>query len=539
MDSPTKLEPWPTAIGDAVKPQPMVVERTRDWREVTSRFVGATLADQYRILEVIGEGGMGVVFRARQLNVNRDVAVKVLHRRLASDHRAVAQFENEAKIISQLRHPNTLRLYDCLRTPDGEFLIVTELLTGAPLAKILASKGRLATDLACRIIDGVLGSLAEAHAAGIVHRDLKPENVFIDRVRTEDIVKVLDFGIARITEGVECLTLPGRINGTPIYMAPEQIRGERADHRTDLYALGIMFYEMLAGTPPFTEESIPKLLEQHLDLAPEPLRSKAPKLGVTAELERLILQLLEKDRAKRPQSVDELRLRLSRVTGLTAPQSALFSQSGPDRAISSDLTPQEGVSSTAPRILERGDSGVEFDETVFDPRIVGTSAASTPRPSLMESRTTPATGDESRWSLPLVRPVPTTRESDRTEVRKPLGRPLQGRVAMRPLIAGMLLALGVALALFRAMSRETPNAFIVSPVRPTEIADEPAPATLETAEPADKPPSTSPAPREKNDRRRRAPGTAHAPRAGSKAPPKDENGRKKAPWSKPFDIRIP
>lgn len=287
-------------------------------------FLGQTLADQYRLLEIIGAGGFGVVFRARQLKVERDVAVKILHPQMATDAVAVQRFENEARIVSQLRHPNTLRLHDTGRAPNGLLFIVTELLSGRPLSDVLASSGRLPLDRSVFIIDAICGSLAEAHAAGIVHRDLKPENVYIDRVGSDDVVKVLDFGIAKILECDARITRPGSLSGTPHYMSPELASGGTVDGRADVYALGIMLYQMLSGELPFPGTSLVEVLKGHLFEPPPSLSVKHPELLVPVELDALIQRMLEKSPDQRPRSVDEVRRHVSRITGLRGGSHALL-----------------------------------------------------------------------------------------------------------------------------------------------------------------------------------------------------------------------
>jgi serine/threonine-protein kinase len=274
-------------------------------------MLGAMLAGQYRVVSLIGVGGMGVVYRARQLTVDRDVAIKIIRKDLAHDAGVIRRFENESKIISRLRHPNTLRLYDCRTTADGEVFIVTELLSGRPLSAVLEEGERLPADRAVRILDAVCGSLSEAHAAGIVHRDLKPQNIFIDRVGNEDVVKVLDFGIAKLAGGGSAMTGSGGLIGTPLYMSPEQAKGDPVDQRSDIYSLGVVTYHMLAGAPPFVGETPVAVLYKHLEAVPPRFES----VGVPPGLDALMRSMLEKSPSARPQSIDAVRAALGTISG--------------------------------------------------------------------------------------------------------------------------------------------------------------------------------------------------------------------------------
>jgi serine/threonine protein kinase len=290
--------------------------------EATSRlagsgFIGRVIANDYQIEELIGEGSMGVVFRARQKSVDREVAIKFLRRDLVRDELVARRFENEAKLISKLRHPNTITLYAFHRTPEGELLLVTELLRGKPLSKLLRAEKQLPIDRAIAIAIQVARSLAEAHAADIVHRDIKPSNIFLDRVGNEDVVKVLDFGLARAAQsGTTYQTRVGTVLGTPRYMAPEQARGIRADQRADIYALGILIFRMITGRAPFTAPSTDDLLKKHIHEPPPRVSEKSPGLEIPPELDALVDSMLAKSPADRPQSAEEVANKLGQIIAL-------------------------------------------------------------------------------------------------------------------------------------------------------------------------------------------------------------------------------
>ncbi|MEZ4462182.1 MAG: tetratricopeptide repeat protein [bacterium] len=245
---------------------------------------GDMVAGRFRILELLGSGGFGTVYRALQENVGREVALKFLTPGVAKDPVNVERFRREAYHVSQLRHPNTITLYDYGQTEEGLIYMVMELLEGTSLADTVQEKGALAWPRAAHVFIQVLKSLSEAHQRGLVHRDLKPENIFLCELFGEqDYVKVLDFGVAKMTmaeDGLESsedkLTKAGRIFGTPMYMAPEQACAEPITPATDVYALGLLMFEMLTGLPPVTGRN-------RMDVIHKQIRDPVPEL--TRELE--------------------------------------------------------------------------------------------------------------------------------------------------------------------------------------------------------------------------------------------------------------
>ena len=212
-------------------------------------LIGAVLDQRYRIESEIGAGGFGTVYSARQLKFDREVAIKILNADAASTPEHVRRFETEARVVAQLRHPATLTLLDFGQTDEGRFYAVTERLHGKPLDDLLA-RGPLESARVLRLLRQICDSLVEAHDQKIIHRDLKPSNIFIQTIGDQEIVKVLDFGIAKLLKQPG-ITSTGETCGTPVYMSPEQARGEALDARSDLYSLGVMAYECLAGQPPF------------------------------------------------------------------------------------------------------------------------------------------------------------------------------------------------------------------------------------------------------------------------------------------------
>jgi serine/threonine protein kinase len=276
-----------------------------------------TKVGQYRILEQIGSGGMGRIYRGEHALIGRNVAIKFLHPALCLDPEAVERFFAEARLVGALRHPGIVEVFDMGMSDAGGY-IVMELLQGVPLAKRLAECGAMTATEAALYLRGVCSALTAAHARGIVHRDLKPDNVFLVADPESPIgerAKLLDFGIAK--QMLANLTQTGAVFGTPAYMAPEQCRGQHVDHRADLYAVGCMMYEMLSGRPPFLG-SFGELVGAHQFMQPEPLSRYT---RVTDDVEELVMQLLAKDPDHRIQSARELAERLTcaaqRMTPMT------------------------------------------------------------------------------------------------------------------------------------------------------------------------------------------------------------------------------
>jgi serine/threonine-protein kinase len=287
--------------------------------------VRETLAERYELLDVLGRGGMGVVYRATDRVLGRTVAVKVLPAERAEDPTFVTRFEREARAAASLSHPNIVAVYDSGRDGDTRF-IVMECVPGGSLAALLRQRHPLAAAEAVEIAAQVASALAAAHHAGIIHRDIKPGNVMVnDELR----VKVLDFGIARAV-ATTSLTNTAMILGSAPYMAPEVTRGETADERSDIYSLGCMLYEMLTGRPPFTGELGAAVMHQHNTASPRPVR--ALNSGTPAALDALVIQMLAKQPSERPQRasqlVDALRASLESATAATAVHPGVISRGG-------------------------------------------------------------------------------------------------------------------------------------------------------------------------------------------------------------------
>jgi hypothetical protein len=269
-------------------------------------LLGAVLDGLYRIEGLLGEGGMGAVYEATQLRLDRRVAVKVMARELTVNPEALERFRREARVTSALGHPHIVQVSDFSVTPSGEPFLVMELLEGEDLERRLRRVGRILPGDVVSIVKQVASALAAAHAKGIVHRDLKPGNIYLLAVAGEpDFVKVLDFGISKVRTATTKLTRTASIIGTPNYMSPEQAKGktEDIDDRTDQWALACIAWECLSGESPFLGENVPSILFQ---IVHEPPPSLLPKLpGLPPQVENVLVRALAKKKEERFPSVSE------------------------------------------------------------------------------------------------------------------------------------------------------------------------------------------------------------------------------------------
>jgi len=278
------------------------VDKARFFDKKVDPLLGTIFAGRYRVERIIGRGGMGAVYQATQLAVDRPVALKILKTELADDLKEVARFQQEARAIATLQHPNTIRLIDFGATDDGSLFLVMEYLEGEGLASVIKREAPMEPKRVMHIGLQILEALSEAHNAGIVHRDLKPENIMLTEVFGKtDFVKLLDFGIAKVAENAgdaAHLTKTGMFVGSPRYMAPEQVRSQWVSDRTDIYALGALMYEMLCGHPVFSADTPTGYLIAHVQQPPDP-PTRGDKLLV-GPLVDFIMQCLEKQPDARP-----------------------------------------------------------------------------------------------------------------------------------------------------------------------------------------------------------------------------------------------
>ncbi|HVJ17306.1 MAG TPA: serine/threonine-protein kinase, partial [Polyangiaceae bacterium] len=289
----------------------------------TDPRIGNVLADRYRLNELVGEGGMGKVYAAEHVHMRKKLAVKVLHRELTSVPEVVARFEREAMAAANVDHPNVAAATDFGKLADGAIFLVLEFVQGKNLRDEIAA-GPFPTPRALHIARQIAFALSAAHAQGIVHRDLKPENVMlIDKAGDADFVKVLDFGIAKVPIGEvsaasnkgQIITKAGMVFGTPEYMAPEQALGQPVDGRADLYALGVILFEMITGNRPFSGDDKVSILGLQLSTPAPKIKERAPGADVSASVEQIVEKLLAKDVATRFQKADDVAAAIESVIG--------------------------------------------------------------------------------------------------------------------------------------------------------------------------------------------------------------------------------
>jgi serine/threonine protein kinase len=314
-------------------------------------LIGRVLAGRYRLIAKLGQGGMGAVYKGEHVKMNRLTAIKILAPELASSAEFVARFQREAEMASHINHPNAVIIYDFGEAEEGVVYLAMEFLEGRPLSSIIKRDGPLPLARVARIIRQAAEALDAAHQIGIVHRDFKPDNVMVCQRTGRELIKVLDFGIAkqiRVDPKHEALTQTGFVLGTPQYMSPEQVLGEQLDARSDLYSLALVAYEMLTCTLPFEGASPQSQMVKRLLEPPKPLHVARPQLAIPPAVEQVIMRALKRYPHQRYSSTLEFAFELERQA-LQAPPEPIAYVSGVGSQPQPVITPQPAPSRPMPQ----------------------------------------------------------------------------------------------------------------------------------------------------------------------------------------------
>lgn len=282
----------------------------------TDQFIGRVVENRFEISSFVGRGGMAVVYKAQHRQVDRTVAIKFLQKSYADEGVNLERFKREAKLVNSLFHPNIINMYSFGILDSGEPYLVFDYIDGVSLSERIQANGRLPQEQAANIFKQVCDGVGYAHENGILHRDLKPSNIMLIPGETgKDHVKILDFGIAKLLPEVEehaqQLTQAGEIFGSPLYMSPEQCQGEELDARSDIYAMGCMMYEALAGQVPLLGKNVLATMAKHISELPP--RFSNLGIEITPRFEQIVFRALQKDRQERFQTMPELSAELSMV----------------------------------------------------------------------------------------------------------------------------------------------------------------------------------------------------------------------------------
>src|SRR5499427_7928572 len=403
--------------------------------EIPDAYVGKVLLGQFELLERIGAGAMGTVYRAWQNTMDRPVAVKVLRRELLLDAAVVKRFYREARAVARLSHPNIITVFLVGECDDGAPYIVMEMVEGPSLAQRLEADGKLEPGRAVRIATQIAAALAEAHAASVVHRDLKPENILLAPRRGQtEAVKVLDFGIAKLlASGHEShLTSTGALFGTPHYISPEQASGGPIDHRADLYSLGVILYRMLTGRLPFEGSTGMSVVLKHLHEVPMAPRELAPEMPPA--LEEVVERAMAKDPAERFQTADEMAAALASFDARRMTMSAMAPAPEPSRILRAARRPALWAPALALALVAAGVVGYVHlsTRTVAAPaplKIVTQDPAPTPAPPPASQAPHSLRLAEEGYAFevaPPQKPLTGVTESFVIDAADPEGQPLGG-----------------------------------------------------------------------------------------------------------------
>jgi serine/threonine-protein kinase len=400
-----------------------------------SDLVGQVVADRYHVIKKLGEGGMGQVYLAEHVKMGRRSAIKVMNPSMVHDPDAVARFNREASNASRITHPNVCAIYDFGETPDGLIYLAMEFVEGEPLTDLLERDGALPMPRAVGIFTQVAEALQAAHDLGIVHRDLKPDNIMLAQRKGHDVVKVVDFGIAKAVGGDESgqkVTKTGLVVGTPEFMSPEQLSGDKLDGRSDLYSLALVFYRMLAGKLPFEATTVQETMIKRLTDEPITLAAARPDLTFPAGLQPVLDTALARSPVERYQTVAKFAADVASVTGLGRGATAAIPQtrSGADTEGKTQLldtsagATQRVSAKRAPKkrsfvlaavgvvaVLGAGGAWVALSGREHDNRVSPDTAAALTNPQNVDSGRkatgTPAGSNHTTATRTQPRPAPT------------------------------------------------------------------------------------------------------------------------------------
>ncbi len=430
-------------------------------------LVGEVLADRYRIVRLIGEGGMGQVYEAQHVNINKRFAIKLLRPEIVSNVEAVARFRQEAWSASSIGHENIIEIDDFATLPSGSVYLAMEFLEGEALAERMRAEPPVELGDALALFAQVGRGLAAAHDKGIVHRDMKPENIFLAQRHGRLVVKILDFGIAKVsgTEGSSSLTRTGAIFGTPHYMSPEQAMGNSLDFRSDIYSVGVIMYEVFTGRVPFEAESFMGILTKHITSVPTRPTEMAPERNIPDAIEALIMRAMAKEPGERFASMHELVAEVEMLLQEIAPEKLL--PAGPGTSQRSAVLAAVARDPTGPQRLQKSPTSVRG----------AARAPTSARAAAVQKSATPAFGAKvvsSPGAAPLGARASAVEDVVALELDRappavePEPAPKRGGLGLWIAIAGFLAA-GAASAAFVLMRKPqvvAPIATVNPPVQP-------------------------------------------------------------------------
>jgi serine/threonine protein kinase len=336
-------------------------------------MIGQMFEGRFQILSVLGKGGAGVVYKAKQTHMDKLVAIKMLMSSVVPNDLSFLRFEQEARAAAALEHPNIITIHDFGRSAAGHAYLVMEYLGGKSLDDVLKLEGRIELEQFLQIFSQICDGLQHAHKRGIVHRDIKPSNIMlVDKDSDHRVAKIVDFGLAKLTaqESEQNLTKSGMVMGTPLFMSPEQCRGAELDYRSDVYSLGCVMYAALTGQVPLKGDSTLNTLYKHMSEPPQPFCVSAPDLNLPPALEQVILKALEKDAESRQQSMSELRNEIS---------DAIYMRNLPSKSADGGTTKVTGKDNHGKGAVQRP-VGEELSHTIEISRPAKDKGSLTPAP---------------------------------------------------------------------------------------------------------------------------------------------------------------